>query len=33
MIFITPPEIGRMVLHELTEAVEVRLAMAFFNPD
>ena len=33
MIFVTQPVIGQMVLMELRDAVEVRLAVAFFNPD
>lgn len=33
MIFVTPPHIGRMVLKELKNAIEVQLAMAYFSPD
>jgi hypothetical protein len=33
MIFVSQPNIGGLVLKELRDAVEVRLAVAFFNPD
>ncbi len=33
MIFVTRPDVGRMVLDELSNASEVRLAVAYFNPD
>jgi HKD family nuclease len=33
MIFVTRPDVGRMVLDELRNAIEVRLAVAYFNPD
>jgi hypothetical protein len=33
MIFVTQPDIGRIVLNELHNAIDVRLAMAYFNPD
>ena len=33
MIVVTQPDIGSMVLNELRNASEVRLAVAYFNPD
>ena len=33
MIFVTKPDIGRMVLKELRSAVDVRLAVAYFRPN
>ena len=33
MIFVTQKDVGKMVLNELRDAAEVRIAVAYFNPD
>ncbi len=33
MLFVTQKDVGKMVLNELREAAEVRIAVAYFNPD
>ena len=33
MIFLTQPELGRIVLRELRNAAEARIAVAYFSPD